>query len=182
MTNSPRRTIVNAFNDVVERIFEHYSDSKIAVETISDYEADELLTDFETNHRTMSSLILMEGDNCRFATAVVASSDCLNALGAATYPLDWIGELSNMVMGALKNRLLEYGIEPRLGLPIADEGLRRDYVTQVEELDCVVVSTDTGPVFLVLHLDMDQDLQWQHDPARQVAAHSRVRLFANDAY
>lgn len=91
---------------------------------------------------------------------------------------DWIAELSNQLLGRLKNRLLAYGIEVQLSTPLSLRGNQLRLVTHDQALEPDTFTSATGHVAVWLDAELHPDLVL-HRPssAPEVQAEGETLLF-----
>lgn len=123
MQPSSRENLEREFQCAVRTIIQHFSESERAPEPelLSRENGTTLLEQLQASTDVLKSEIDLSGDEQRFSATIFASRSSMRALGDSSNLLDWIGELANMVMGGLKNRLTAYGMDCKISLPTSHE-------------------------------------------------------------
>lgn len=65
---------------------------------------------------------------------------------------DWVGELANQLLGRIKNKLLRYGIEIYLTIPIT---IRGKHLAPVSRMELRPYSFDAGPGCVAVWMDIE---------------------------
>lgn len=170
--------IVGEFHTVVEQILRLHSDMDLQVEPIQcGTGSSSLKADQEVE--ILCSSISLEGEDMSCSLALFGRAELIQALSktGASCAADWIGELANLLMGALKNRLSEYGLRTRLGLPVCVQGMKLEFISRHSAQDAVAVHTDSGSVAVELHFSVDPNTQWQRDPELAAVEEGGMCLF-----
>ena len=173
-----REVIVDEFRRTVNNLFENQSRSGFESEPLSpDQIRDKELLSAD---QVYSASIGLEGDDIKSRLSLVSRVSTLRTLtpGYVADPRDWIGEISNLLLGALKNKLSEYGVDTQLLIPEAQNGpdlllTRAGGMAQFAHW----VKLKEGDVIIVLYFKMDWNTKWAYDPNRPAATEGDVLLF-----
>lgn len=179
MERYAREVIVDEFRQAVNTLFENqcrngsFESMPLSPDQIRDKEV-------LTQEKLFSAAIALEGDDIKSRLSLVGRLATLRSLtpGFVSDPSDWVGELSNLLMGSLKNKLSEYGVESQLGIPEAMDGpdlllARAGGMAQFAHW----VRVKEGEVIIVLYFKMDWNTKWSYDPDRPSAVEGDVVLF-----
>lgn len=171
MARRARDIVSEQFREAVRQVFEEHSERATTVEPIQPDHANKLFQGLGEEREMLSSIIRLEGKAISTCLAMMANRDTVEALASSktNQPRDYIGELSNVVMGGLKNSLSAYGVNPQLGLPVSVQGLRLELILQLKEQEAVVALLNAGPVVAILQYSVDDDL-WNKIEAGAPAA------------
>jgi CheY-specific phosphatase CheX len=96
---------------------------------------------------------------------------------APVNPTDWLGELSNQLVGRLKNKLSRYGLLPYLGTPVTISGREMDLGTVGTSPIVWNVTWSEGEIKAVFALDVAEDVELIADESAAVAEEGSVSLF-----
>jgi hypothetical protein len=110
MSNTSRQTIIDLFESAFKELIKSYSGAE-----------PELVVGEAKTLPNSSATIVGFGDIYFSGTAVlVGASDATSALAdtAPSNPVDWLGELTNQLVGRLKNKLTIFGVLPAVGMPV----------------------------------------------------------------
>jgi CheY-specific phosphatase CheX len=170
--------IEGEFHAVVEQILRLHSDLDLRVEPV-DWSAGSAKLGADSDAEVLCSSISLEGEDMSCSLALFGRAALIQGLSktGATCAADWIGELANLLMGALKNRLSEYGLCTRLGLPVCVQGKKLEFISRHSAQSAVAVYTDIGSVAVELHYSVDPNTQWQRDPDLAAVEEGGMCLF-----
>jgi CheY-specific phosphatase CheX len=104
-------------------------------------------------HLELIAVIGFSGRHMRGALGIGAVREVARAANA-TSPEDWLGEISNRVLGRLKNRLLTHDVEISLALPMVLRGVRVELADGSEVWSHAFASAH-GPVSVWLDARFD---------------------------
>lgn len=117
----------------------------------------------------LTSVIGFAGSGVAGALALWSSTGCLNALadlGHAQSPEDWLGELSNQLLGRVKRRLAPYGAVFDLGTPVVVAGHRlRMSSNRPTERIRVALECSAGRLEVWLEMEFRDGFQLSDEPA-----------------
>jgi CheY-specific phosphatase CheX len=116
----------------------------------------------------LTSVIGFAGHGVAGALALWSSNGCLRflaELGHAQSPEDWLGELSNQLLGRVKRRLAPYGAVFDLGTPIvvAGERLRLPSHRATEQVR-VSLESPAGKLEVWLEMEFRDGFQLSDEP------------------
>jgi CheY-specific phosphatase CheX len=75
---------------------------------------------------------------------------------------DWVGELSNQLLGRVKNQLLKYGVVLSLALPVVVKGRDIETPGTTEgQYRYYAFSTEMGPIVVRLEVSIDSEFEFQ---------------------
>lgn len=173
MPTDAREIIVEQFQAVAKELFSYHARSEVTIKPIdAEVASKKLFEESDENLEMYSSSIGLEGDDLSCTIALLSYADTIQSLCIAdiTSARDWIGELSNLLMGALKNNLSEYNVQSRLGLPVSVRGLKLDFITRKDtDKTAVAITTEVGSTIAVLHFEIPRGVQWEYDPSLKAA-------------
>lgn len=157
--SDPRSVVVEQLSASCEELFENYGLKLSLIESISG----SILVD---NTSDIIGLLGASAEGLRASAAIQTSFGILQK----TYPAklegleeqklqDWIGELSNQLIGRLKNKMLPYGCELTLGVPAVIQGSNlKTVLPKRSEITTYRYSTETGDdVYLFLSTLIDEN-------------------------
>lgn len=106
----------------------------------------------------ITAIIGFAGDGIAGSLALSTSHSCLGGLaklGNTEMSEDWLGELSNQLLGRMKRRLASHGASFGLSTPvvIAGERLRLSTGQQKEPIARCALGSDIGRVQVLLEID-----------------------------
>lgn len=106
----------------------------------------------------ITAIIGFAGEGIAGSLALSTSHSCLGGLaklGKTEMSEDWLGELSNQLLGRMKRRLASHGASFGLSTPvvIAGERLRLSTGAQKEPIAQCALSSDLGRVQVLLEID-----------------------------
>jgi hypothetical protein len=109
------------------------------------------------NEPLLSGVIGFVGSRVR-GTCLLASTEALvtAACPPGGRPRDWVGELTNQLMGRLKSKLVARELTVELSTPIVLSGVRIQPLPKAT-LEPTVLSTDGGSVLVWLELETTPD-------------------------
>ncbi|SME94501.1 chemotaxis protein CheX [Pseudobacteriovorax antillogorgiicola] len=98
---------------------------------------------------------------------------------------DWIGELSNLIMGRIKNKLLPYGIVLKLNPPSISESTEAifDSYSGRKPSERVWFTTDTGDtICFLMACDIDDDIDFTVDAATRAGLDPGTGIISLKSY
>lgn len=163
MKRHAKDVIVEELYRVVGDVLRYHSKSEIEIEARPGTIVSEAFDGCE-HEELLSASIALEGREVSASLSLFGKSCSIQALSAhrVTCPEDWVGELSNLLMGALKNQLSEYNVSARLGLPVCVGGIRLQFISRYAYEESVKVTTNCGVVVVQLHFTVTKKAQWEH--------------------
>lgn len=179
MKQSPKDVIVASFRQSVDDVFSfHGGDETDYDPTVAEFAVSYLFDNCEPEEM-VSAKISLQGDSVNCSAYLVAMSETIEEVAQAVVvcSLDWIGELSNLLLGSFKNKLWEYNIESQLGLPSTRPGIHIESTVGSGARDAVVVRTIAGDILVVLNFYYPKDAFWEHNPDQSSAEDGSVSLF-----
>lgn len=109
------------------------------------------------------------GKHARGTLLCAASKELLRRLsaGKCASERDWLGEITNQLLGRIKSRLLRRGIDIMLSPPIV---LRGEHLAPLPRAKLVPLSftMDGGAVFVWLDIDLDASVDLANDEEHDV--------------
>lgn len=160
--------IERALRDSLVALFDHYSPTSSDVHPLSDEETIEWLThqmtDSAGGEEMVSSSIGLGADNFRASFGLlthVKTSQALFGLDEVC-PVDWTGELSNQLMGRVKNVLSEYQINASMSLPVSVRGVSMGFNFSSTNQQVIAVSAAAGRIICVFNTEVAPNLEWEH--------------------
>ena len=92
---------------------------------------------------------------------------------------DWVGELSNQLLGRAKNKLAAMGLSFKLATPTVVGGSRLRLVqAESNASEWMCVDSSSGRLYVMLEFRGNVDFEWAEDIGRRnAAAEGEVRLF-----
>jgi len=165
MREHPIDVIVDKFQEAVVHVLEHRSGGELILEAVDAADALRQLGYGQGNEAEMVSACTgLEGHGMRCALTVIARISTTKTLAPlATNELDWMGELANLLLGSMKNKLIAYGMNPVLGLPSTTAGLDLKFLTDVSDHVVVLAITTAGPVVVALNFELGPAEIWEFD-------------------
>lgn len=166
------------FRRAAARVFAGHSMRTTPVEPIQAEHAAKLFHTLGEEREMLSSFIRLEGGRLSSCVALMANAETVGSLLTSqfSHPRDYVGELSNLVMGGLKNGLCAYGVRPQLGLPVSVQGLRLELVLHLQTQEAVVALLDSGPVVAVLQYTVADEF-WEGQKGSRAAEAGSINLF-----
>ncbi|MEO1529255.1 MAG: hypothetical protein AAFX06_27870 [Planctomycetota bacterium] len=174
-----REVIVDEFRRAVDNLFQSqcrddgYDSSSLSPDQIRGQEV-------LSAEKTFSAAVTLEGDDIKSRLSLVSRLSTLRKLnpGFVADPSDWVGEISNLLMGSLKNKLSEYEVETQLGIPESQDGpdlllTRAGGMAQFAHW----VNFTHGDLIVVLYFKMDWNTKWIFNPNKPAAMEGDVVLF-----
>ena len=180
MGQNARDVILDEFANVVDDMFSRHADLKFTTAIADPNEtAEKIRSEIGFGSEMLTAAIGLEGSGVRCTLSLLGGSSTISRLGSSliTDQQDWIGEIANLLMGALKNNLSEYNVSTRIGLPVSVRGDRIELVNMPNEKSAFIVNMEFGTVLVVLHYGLDVDAEWEHDPNMLAASEGEVCLF-----
>lgn len=164
MKKNAKDVIVEELRKVVCDVLRYHSKSEIELESSHGTIVAEAFDGSEFEE-LLSSSIALEGREISASLTLFGKSCSIQALSShkVTCAEDWVGELANLLMGALKNRLSEYNINARLGLPVCVGGIRLQFISRYSNEESVKVTTQYGVVVVQLHFTVAGNARWERD-------------------
>lgn len=148
--NSQVDSLVTALaEDACKSLFEAYGVSLRAIDPHTAIDQNALL----------SGVIGFSGPSIRGTCILAATSKPImesNPVGSS--PRDWIAELANQLIGRIKNRLLEEGVEVYVTTPVV---LRGEHLAPMPRLALLpqLFTTEGGNVFVWIEVETDPDFE-----------------------
>ncbi len=178
MGGTAKDVVRTQFREAVARVLEHHFGRPTPLQPIPEEHAAKLFQSDDNSREMLSSIIRLEGTSLGCCLILMADADTIESLAPdrISRPRDYIAELSNLVLGALKNSLCGFGVVPRLGLPIAVQGRGLELLLQLAHKEAAVAMADSGPVVAILHYSVE-DETWQKSDGPGVAEAGSVCLF-----
>jgi hypothetical protein len=114
MAEIPRQTIIDEFERSFKELIAAYAGQE-----------PELIVGAAHDLGETTAAIVGFGDVYFSGSAVLFGSNMVAerlAESMPSNPSDWLGELSNQLVGRLKNKLTKYGVLPTVGMPVTVQG------------------------------------------------------------
>lgn len=92
-------------------------------------------------------------------------------------PVDWTGELTNQLVGRVKNCLSEYDIQAKMSIPVSVRGNSMNFKGSDAEQDVFVVTTAVGRLVCVMNIRIPAALQWTRNEEASVSGEGSMQLF-----
>jgi CheY-specific phosphatase CheX len=92
-------------------------------------------------------------------------------------PVDWLGELSNQLVGRLKNKLSRFGLLPQMGTPVTLSGKSLDLGAVSAQPTAWQVIWENGSLRAILALEVAESLELVADETAAVAEEGSLSLF-----
>ena len=142
MKQNARDVIVRELCRVAGDVLRYHSKGDIKLEASSGTTVADAF-DGSEHQQLLSASIALEGREVSASLSLFGKSDSVKLLSAhtVTNPEDWVGELANLLVGALKNRLSEYDVSARLGLPVCVGGIRLQFISRYAHDKSIKVTT-----------------------------------------
>lgn len=162
MKKQAKDVIIKELRNVVGEVLRYHSKSEIELIASSGTIVAEAFEDSEHQH-LLSASIALEGREVSASLTLFGKSSSIQSLSAheVTCPEDWVGELANLLMGAIKNRLSEYNVSARLGLPVCVGGIRLQFISRYAHEESIKVITNCGVVVVQLHFTVAKNAKWE---------------------
>ena len=171
MKSSATDIVIQEFEAATKETFEYHSPDDVEFESIGvEVASDYLNSQVDPDAEMFSSSIGLDGDELSSSIALLGAADTIQAACRVNIdsPRDWIGELANLLMGALKTKLTEYRVESRLGLPVSVRGKQLDFITtDAIERVAQCVRTPKGIIIVVLHFAVKRGVEWERAAEKQ---------------
>ncbi len=174
VTEEATEVVSNEFQNVVGDIFKYQSRGEVELlpARIANVESH-----FPAGTDLLSSLITIDGDEIQCSVVLIGTTEIITSLAPfkISDARDWLGELTNLVAGGLKNNFCEYSVECQLGLPSFvryTEWVSNDFDWQI-----LSVTTQFGVVFACLQADVDPEAEWEHNAVDAAADDGDICLF-----
>lgn len=167
-------------SETVERIREVFADCLKDLLRCYTNEEPRFLSAPQSQSNSEITAIVGLGDEQLSASVAISSSlDSSQHLssGALTDPRDWIGELSNQLAGRLKNRLGQFGVQPRLSTPTIVQG--HEIRVSSPAVSHFSLWVNAGEAVLLTHLtlEVDPNLQLEAGAAIETMEEGALELF-----
>lgn len=115
------------------------------------------------------SVVAFYSDLLRGNVVVAASTRRLSALGAME-DSPWTGELANQLLGRIKNRLLRYGVDAALGVPVTLNGrFVRIELRSHQGRPPEVFAVEDGYVTFWIDVECEPSLELEEQPLEDCA-------------
>lgn len=138
-----QRLVESMAEEAVTSLFEAYGVRLVSVPTLS-----------APSHKVLlSGVIGFTGPGIRGTCILAATEKPIHASNPIEGSLrDWIAELSNQLVGRIKNKLLTYGAEVYITTPVV---LRGEHLAPLprHELEPLAFATEGGSVFVWIELE-----------------------------
>ena len=72
---------------------------------------------------------------------------------------DWVGELSNQLLGRFKNKLLAYGVVLEMSTPIAMAGREISWVSEFSHHNTLHFGSSNGAVVIYMDMEISSELE-----------------------
>lgn len=126
----------------------------------------------------LGSLIGFVGSNARGNILISASEGVLEATSPGTSHRDWIGELSNQLLGRIKNKLIPYGLNLEVAPPVVVSGsVRISGMRSTVRAYHFTSEAGTASAWLRIQLDDGVELVLDENPENQPSAEGDMMLF-----
>lgn len=117
----------------------------------------------------ITAILGFAGSGIAGSVALCTSSECLQSLaelGHSTTSEDWLGELSNQLLGRYKRRLSPHGASFSLGTPLVVRGDRLRLATRIAQRRTVAVYLDStiGRVEVWLEVEFRNGFELEPEP------------------
>ena len=178
MGQDAKEILLSEFHRVVERKLRHHSDVQVAPADPQEI-MDEFCRAITNEEDAVSALMRINGEVFSCTMAIFTSVAMVFSVSAAqvTNATDWVGELANVLMGALKNRLSEFHVGCRLALPVAERGLQRRFTACQGDQAAIAVRLDTEVLVIVLDYCLDPQFPLVRDPSLATPEDGEICLF-----
>lgn len=167
-----RTVAYRLFSASVSSLLQFYLNESPGVQLMADPEVrnplNGLTFDFDRHQEMISSSIGLGSDDLRCSVGLLAHVSTVQAICRIDVdnPTDWMGELANQLLGRMKNRLAEYGIDARMGMPVSVQGLQMGFTAPSANQTTVSADTSAGRIIAVLHLEVGPNAMWKHNPQK----------------
>ncbi|MCD0461077.1 hypothetical protein [Roseiconus lacunae] len=175
--------IGDEFHSSLVELFRFYSSSNV-ITTAEGCDASADLfcrdcCDLNSAREMVTSSIGICGSDFRCSIGLLAHVETVSSLcqGMPENPTDWIGELTNQLAGRFKNNLSEYQVHCQMGLPVSVRGLQLGFMTGFQGQTIQMVDLKEGPVVVLLHVNIEPDVQWEYHPELESADEGSLHLF-----
>ncbi|OYP29384.1 hypothetical protein [Rhodopirellula sp. MGV] len=183
MSRPAIEVIDEEFSNAISELFDFYCDSEIQPKIMTRRESAELLHCEAdaccTNKEMVTSSIGICGSGLRCSIGLLTHAQTISKLcqGSAQCPTDWAGELANQLAGRFKNRIAAYDVSCQMGLPVSVRGLQLGFTTGCDQQTIQAVRLDFGVVIVLLHVNVDPALSWEHHPDLVSADEGSLHFF-----
>jgi len=180
MKEHPKDVIADQSQEAIMHVLEHHSDGDVKIEAVDPADAlRQLGYGSGTDLETVSSSISVKGTELCCSLTLLASSETIMNLAPpmVTCPVDWSAELANLILGAMKNKLGAYGVNPVLGPPTAKLGPDLQFVTETGDQVIVSAVVTGGVVIVALTFEIVSEGMWTYDARLSAAEEGVVCLF-----
>jgi len=92
-------------------------------------------------------------------------------------PVDWLGELSNQLVGRLKNKLSRFGLLPHMGTPVTLSGKSLDLGAVSAQSTAWQIHWANGSLRAILALEVAETLELIADESAAAAEEGSLSLF-----
>ena len=184
MSKKPNDVVLDEFRLVVEDVFTKHLGIRDLSELMN---RNEVLSAIEENSAEGGGLICtsigLEGSERINASLYLVGvvNTFTPFVRASETAIDWLGELTNLLMGRLKNKLSEYNVRTKLGLPVEETiqtSAPQCWQQHQNEMKVgVKITTLHGSIFVLLHYTILSDETWTYDQSAESAESGSICLF-----
>lgn len=171
-----------AISESLVALFDHYSPTPTHVKPLDDNDTVEWLAEQMNDPATaemVSASIGLGGDDFRASVGLLTHVSTSVGLfeGGDVCPIDWTGELSNQLIGRVKNVLSEYDVAANMGMPVSVRGIAMGFNFSTTNQQVFAVTTSAGRVICVLNTEMAPELEWEYSQDLAAADEGSLCLF-----
>ena len=180
MSNKPDEILKQVFSDSVADLFEFYSGSRPTLEPVDNLESIRLVPDSgDESGKMASSAIGIGNDDFRCSLCLMTYTETLEKLyqGDLDSPTDWIGEVTNQMLGRIKNGLVSYGANTQMTIPVSIEGHDLRFPVQSGNQQIIVIQSEFGNWVSLLNYEVFSDLEWEYCEEEECAEEGSLCLF-----
>lgn len=180
MENDARQIVLEEFYEVVGAKLNSFSESYVHLEPSDPRSIVETFRQSVPHEQdTISATIRLTGQaiRCQLSVFVPISLVFRFSTVQVTNTTDWVGELANLMLGALKNRFSEFRVHSRMGLPISEHGIQPEFVETQGDVVAVTAKIRNDLLATVLDYHVTDGVRWERDPALATPAEGKFHLF-----
>lgn len=168
--------ILDEFRKVVREVFEFQSRGPVTITPNLVSFIDGQMGD-DPNDEAMTSLITVDSADVECDLMLIGCPSTVKLLSPFEVQdaKDWLGELSNLVAGGLRNNFCDYEVDCQLGLPSSvrySEWLSNDY-----DWEILTIDTQHGTVVAAFRFEVDPDAEWEYNPETSAEEEGTICLF-----
>lgn len=176
MTREASEVILDEFRKVVREVFEFQSRGPVTITpNLVSAIADQM--GYDPADEAMTSLITVDSDDVECDLMLIGCPSTVKLLSPFEVQdaKDWLGELSNLVAGGLRNNFCDYDVDCQLGLPSSVR--YAEWISDDFDWEILCIETQHGTVVAAFRFEVDPEAEWVVNPKNSAEEEGSICLF-----